>query len=121
MTFFELKRDYPEKYREFEAFLEAERLEIDGKVFDLFTNRPVLLCDACFPGGEELTIGLTDTADCWVCGAVINPDINKYHFKRARELPGSFFRRIPYVRRSRRVFVPRFNSDNRADWVGNTW
>ena len=101
--------------------LKNGRLKIDGKVFDLLTNRPVLLCDACFPGGEDLTIGLGDPRPCWICGTAIDPDVDKYHFRRAQDITPQIYRRVPSASRSRRVMVPRFDSDNRSDWVGNTW
>ena len=120
MTFFELERDFPELFRKFEESLDEERRWLDGKVFDLLTNRVVLLCDKCSSGGEEMTIGLGGPQPCWACGAVVDPDKDGYHFVRGREVRVSDIGRLnrePDAGHRRPVFGPLFNSGNRADWV----
>lgn len=119
MTFFELERDFPELFRKFEESLDEEQRWLDGKVFDLLANRAVLLCDKCFPGGEEMTIGLGGTRPCWACEKTIDPDKDGYHFMRARAVRVSDIGRLNRGVAGHRnhIFRPLFNSDNRADWV----
>lgn len=45
------------------------------------------LCDKCFPGGEELTLGcLAKDRPCDKCGNVVNCLKEKYHFVRNKDI-----------------------------------